>query len=144
MSAQIFIPGKGMIDLAVVRVDRAVREYDERLFFDLNSANGQYAVFIRMPHGKPPHPVMGYGFEVPEPHEVIKKLYQNDGLRFGEEILDQAYREMKQEQAEKNAVSKAVAEETAEVMESYHHRQGHFTKYHRSTSKAKESKRTGG
>ena len=140
----IYIPGQGRVDLDVVAADRAAREYDERLSFRRNEETGDYCIFIKMPHGQPDYPVLGFGQKVPDRDEIWKRLYETDGVRFGEEIMERTLRFMKAEKAAKEKYMRECAEQVAEVDESAMHRQGNMVKYHRSLSKGKQSKRTGG
>lgn len=85
---QIYLPGHGMVDLSVKRAHDAAVEYDERLSFKLHEESQQYAVYISMPHGSDPPelPVLGFGYEVPHPDEVKRRLYEADSLRHGDEL----------------------------------------------------------
>lgn len=69
-------------------VDRAVREYDERLMFGRNDETGDWCVFINTPGDSPPYPV--YGFQtIPEASVVIDKLQRGDTRRHRDEIYKQ-------------------------------------------------------
>lgn len=87
--AQIYLPGLGMVDPAVKRAHDAANEYDERLSFKQHE-NGQWAVFIAMPRGSDPPelPVLGFGYEIPHPDEIKKRLYESDSVRHGNTLLD--------------------------------------------------------
>jgi hypothetical protein len=86
-----------MVNPAAMRVNDAVKEYDERLRFGFNQANGDWIVYILMPRdfdaayyieGQPVYPVLGVGTEIPHPEDILKRLYRADTLRNGEAILD--------------------------------------------------------
>lgn len=96
MSAHIWLPGVGNTDLSVMKVDKAVREYDERLRFGRNELTGDYCIFIKMPRNYiggvpspegPLYPVIGFGKEIPEAGYAIHRLRKADTMRHGEAIL---------------------------------------------------------
>jgi hypothetical protein len=96
----IYLPGRGVVSLRVTALDRAAREYDERLRVGKNEQTGDWCVFIQMERGTfPPndlYPLFGMGPNenaLPEPHELKKKLYETDTVRHGTEILDRMNRE---------------------------------------------------
>ena len=99
MSA-IWLPGAGMVDLRVTRLDRAAKDYDERLAVGRNEQNGRWAVFIRTARGTfPPldlYPVLDLGLDVerlPHPDDLQKRLYESDTRRHGARILERMNRE---------------------------------------------------
>lgn len=79
--SSIYLPGRGMVNLTARRIDKAVTEYDERLFFRRNPQNGQWTVFRKMEHGVEPLPVLGFGFDIPSVDRVLKRLYESDSRR---------------------------------------------------------------
>lgn len=83
-----FVAGRGMVDSDVLRVERVVNEYDERLYFDRNLETGQYCVYLKTPASEPDLPIFGWDY-IPDPEAAIRRVYQADALRHGEEILDQ-------------------------------------------------------
>jgi hypothetical protein len=87
-ASKIWVAGQGVVDLESTRVDRAVREYDERLFFGRNMDNGQWCVFIKMPRGHDPEilPVLGFP-EHPTPEEALDKIRRSDTKRYSTEIF---------------------------------------------------------
>jgi hypothetical protein len=91
MSA-IWIPGAGMVDMNVRRVQAAVEEYDESLRFGRNEDTGQWCVYKLMGSSAPPVPILAFD-NIPHPDDVFRRLYQTDALRHGAEILDQMNRE---------------------------------------------------
>lgn len=84
---RIWLPGRGVTDLAERRADAFVQEYDENLRFGRNEDTGQYCVF-RIVRGEAPLPILGFN-EVPSNDFLARRLYQTDALRRGEEILDE-------------------------------------------------------
>lgn len=88
MSA-LYLPDGTLVDIKTYRIQRAINEYDERLFLGLK--DGQLTVFVRMPYPDDPWPVFGLGVfngELPEPADVVRRIAQADTARRGSEILD--------------------------------------------------------
>src|SRR5882724_9569763 len=83
-----YLPEVGDVSWEFIRADRAAQEYDERLRFRVHPENGQYAIFIRQPDGKPDYPILGFQWTIPHPDDVKKKLYETDTVRHGDEMLD--------------------------------------------------------
>ena len=114
---KIWIPGKGEYDIRVWRVDKAVREYNERLMFGRNEDTGDWCVFIKAPHPQDPIAVLGFGDSIPEPDAAIKRLYEADTLRHGDEILKRIVREQNDYRKSLEYASDQASEESAEVIE---------------------------
>lgn len=87
MSVRLYVPGKGMVDASAFRVEKAVKEYDERLLFARNTDTGQWCVYIQPERDAEPLPILGFD-DVPHPDDVMKELYKRDAWRRGNEILD--------------------------------------------------------
>lgn len=85
--ATIYVPGIGQTSTESRAVDKAVNEYDERLYFKQNEDTGQWCVYIKMPHGEAPIPVFGFD-QIPSPLFAIESLQKADSLRHGEQIYD--------------------------------------------------------
>lgn len=130
MSITIYVPGRGRVDLGEISVDRAVREYDERLSFTFDRVNGHYAIFIKNELGKEPFPIFAFPDGIPHPEDAIKKLYKHDSVRHGLELLDEINRENAKLERVREAAAEEAAEVAAEAMESFAHGQG-FTGYKR-------------
>lgn len=79
--SSIYLPGRGMVNLTARRIDKAVNEYDERLFFRLNPQTGDWCVYRKQEHGKEPIAVLGFGRDIPHPNDVIARLRQTDSYR---------------------------------------------------------------
>lgn len=86
----ILVPGLGMVNPAALRVNDAVKEYDERLRFGFNETNGDWIIYIVMPRDfdaayfiddQPVYPVIGFGTEIPSPEYALKRLYEADTRR---------------------------------------------------------------
>lgn len=83
-----FVQGRGMVDSDVLAVDRAVSEYDERLYFDRNPETGDYCIYMKMLPGEAPLPILGFEKVIPSPEAALRRLYAADSMRQGEEILN--------------------------------------------------------
>lgn len=119
----IYIPGHGEMSFNEFRIDRAVKEYDERLFFARNAETWDWCVFIRMPGDEPAYPVIGFGQELPPLDEVVRRVYRADAHRHGWAIYDEI---MASQEAYKKKFRDAAddsTEESAEVVE--HFLRGH-------------------
>jgi hypothetical protein len=120
----LWVPGQGLVNLEGTAVDRAVREYDERLFFGRNATTGLHTVFMKMEHGEPPLPILAFADGVPAPEQAVKRLYDTDARRHGLEILDRINRENEEIKNQHRYAAAEASGQVAEVMESYLHDQG--------------------
>lgn len=71
----------GMVDLHVAKVDRAVSEYDERLYLDRHPENGDWVIMIKMERPSDPYPVLGLQYDLPDVRDVIQRLRESDSTR---------------------------------------------------------------
>lgn len=92
MGFQTFVHGRGLVDSDVLAVDKALSEYDERLYFDRNFETGQWCAYLKTPANEPDLPVFGWD-AIPYPEDAIKRIWRADALRHGEEILHQIDRD---------------------------------------------------
>lgn len=99
------------------RVDRAVREYDERLMFGRNDETGDWCIFIRLPGDNPPYPVIGFQDTIPDPHDAIRRLNEGDTRKHGERIYKEILDSEKKRRAMLDYVSSQAAEDSAERTE---------------------------
>lgn len=116
MSVRLYVPGRGMVDVSAYRVDKAVKEYDERLLFARNTDTGQWCVYIQPERDAEPLPILGFN-EVPHPTDALKELYKRDAWRRGNEILDKVNRrnaEIKQQYEDAASEGSAIAAEAFE------------------------------
>lgn len=97
----------------IVAVNRAVKEYDERLRFGQNQDTGDWCVFILMPPDARPQPVLGWR-EVPTPEAAVQRLAKSDSVRYGREMWDRLEREQRRMLAESEH---RASEETGEAAE---------------------------
>ena len=56
-----------------VPLQRALRDYDERLTFGRNEDNGDWCVFLNL-RGERPIPVLGFGDIIPEREDMMRRL----------------------------------------------------------------------
>lgn len=142
----LIVPGRGVVDLAALAIDRAVREYDERLLFATHPHTGQQTVFIKMPadfeaeddfkvsiDGSTVFPLFALNphHPLPSPEVVVRELFKRDSIRHGAKMLDDLHRH---NELVKKPYRDAADEATAilaEGRESYLHGQGR-TPYKRS------------
>lgn len=98
-------------------VQDAVRQYDANLDFGKNEATGQWCVFLK--HGTMAGskdndlPILGFS-DIPHPDDVLKRLYQSDALRRGQEIVDDIQKHNDDLLAERESTYKDVDGNVAE------------------------------
>jgi len=139
MSA-IWLPGRGVVNQQAKRVDRAVHEYDERLFF--GEWHGDFVVYMTMPHGTDPLPILNFGREMPTPDTAIERLSLSDARKRGAEILQDLIRHNNSVESKYEEAASEGAGLAAEAVESFNHRIGN-TPYHRSLPKRDPRQRAG-
>lgn len=113
----IYIPGHGEMSFAEARVDRAVRDYDERLFFARNAETWDWCVFIKMPRPEEPYPVVGFGKDIPSVDTVIQRIMAADTMRHGWQILDDIVKSQEDYKKKFKDKTDAAGEESAEHIE---------------------------
>lgn len=129
--SSIFIPGQGTKSFDELRIDRAVREYDERLFFARNDDTRDWCVFIMMPRPEPPYPVIGFGSELPPVDEVMRLVRRSDTKRHGWKIYDEIIKSQEDFKKQFRVKADEATEESAEVVE-------HFLRQHGKSPVIKE------
>ena len=127
----IYIPGHGEMSWDEIRVDRAVREYDERLFFARNAETMDWCVFIKMPRPEPAYPVVGFGSDIPPVDVVMQRVMAADTMRHGWKILDEIVKSQEDYKKEFRTKADEATEESAEVVE-------HFLRQHGKSPVIKE------
>lgn len=118
-----FVRGRGAVDSDVLAVDRTVNEYDERLYFDRNSETGDWCIYLKTVAREPDLPILGFQ-EIPHPEDALKRLYQADSLRHGEEILDGMRRRNHDALAPLRQKTDDAAGQLAEGLEVLHRKMG--------------------
>lgn len=137
----IEVPGRGLVNMDAMRVDKAVNEYDERLYFDYDQKQGHWVIWSKMPHGQPPYPICGFK-SVPSVEECLKFLYENDSRRHGaNELWQQHMREAELERKRLAAEMDDPNEASAEAFEYIARKIKNTTRYSKSHSKTYESKK---
>lgn len=111
-----FVAGRGMVDSDVLRVEKALNEYDERLYFDRNQNTGQWCAYLKTPPAEPDLPIFGWD-HIPDPEAALRRIYQADALRHGEEILDRIDRENAERMRPYNEAVEQAEAELAEAFE---------------------------
>jgi hypothetical protein len=125
--SSLYLPGRGMVNLAATRVDGAVNEYDERLLFAQHPENGQWCIMIKMPasYDGPDGlhlgtdrviPILGFD-DIPHPEDALRRLYKADTLRWGEQMLDDMHRRNEARKKELGRAADDATGQTAEAME---------------------------
>ncbi len=120
----IYIPGHGEMSWDEIRVDRAVREYDERLFFARNADTWDWCVYIKMPYGEPAYPVIGFGRDVPPVDVVMGRVYRGDMTRHGWALYDEIVKSQKDYKQKFRDAADEASSESAEVVEHFLRRRG--------------------
>ncbi len=113
---KIWLPGQGVVDLEPMRVHRAVQAYDERLMFGRNEANGDWCIFVKMPHGEIPLPVLGFGDTIPTPEEAVRRADAANTRRHSTQILDRIMKEDEDRRAANARERERLAELYADIM----------------------------
>ena len=121
---RLFIPGQGMVDTRVYRVDAAVKAYDSRLMFGQHPETGDYCVFVELPRPNEPYPVIGFGSEVPDPDKVVERLQRADTMRNGDAIYREVVRSQESYRKDLEYKTDQAGEESAEVIEHFMRREG--------------------
>ena len=114
---RLFIPGQGTVDTSAYKVDAAVKQHDERLFFAQHPTSGDWCVFIRLPSPADPYPVFGFGQEIPDANAVVERLKKADTMRNGEAIYKDMIRSQEKYRATLEYNTDQAGEESAEVVE---------------------------
>lgn len=132
----IEVPGRGMGEIQAMRVDAAVREYDERLRFGYNPTNQDWVIYIRYPRdfvgapytidGHPVMPIRGFGPKIPAPHEAVSLLQKMDTWK---RQADYARIHTEQHEATKKAQKEKQDAESQEAAERIEHAMRHEGMY---------------
>jgi hypothetical protein len=120
----IYIPGHGEMSFDEIRIDRAVKEYDERLFFARNADTRDWCVFIKMPMPQEPYPVLGFGDNIPPLDEVMRLVYRSDTHRHGWAIYDEVMKSQEDYKKQFRVAADDATEESAEVVEHFLRKHG--------------------
>lgn len=132
MSVVIWTPD-GMVDSKVLSINKALNEYDERLFLETDH-KGDWVIWIHQERPKRPWPCFNLGRNLPDKDEVMLRVIKGDMLRRGTKILDEVNEHNDRLRATEESKMKELDTMMAEVLESAAHRYG-GTRYHRSLPK---------
>lgn len=113
----LFIPGRGDVNFKALKVDKAVNNYYERLFFARNEANGDWCVFMKMPPGVDPVPVLGFGVDIPDPEFAVKRLWECDTRVHGDRLFDEMIKSQERYKNEKRYAASQASGDSAERIE---------------------------
>jgi len=119
----MYINGK-MVDSEVYALNISIRQYNDRLSFDVNEDTGDYCIFMDMPSPEPRVPVLGFGNKVPSIDEARKKLYLSDTQVHGMKIYDQILKSQEDFKKEKQYVASQRTGDAAERITSELFRKG--------------------
>ena len=107
-------------DVTILRNNRAVKAYDERLRFGFNEDQRDYCVFMMMPHGEPARPILGFGDDIPDTDAMMARLAESDTRRHGEMMRDDINMHNEREKKAKEKASVEKAHDAAERVEIWH------------------------
>lgn len=130
----IWLPSAGVVNLDVMRVQRALKNYDEKLEFGQHQVTGDWCIFVRLPRGAetvnhstdgiPLFPVYGFRKRVPTPDEALEVVKRRDTFRNSDRIL----REMLAHNEEINKkIASAADDASGEAAERIAHEIGKTT-----------------
>ena len=111
-------------DVSILRNNRRVKEYDERLRFGYHEAKGDYAVFMMMPHGESARPILGFGKSIPPEDELMERLIKSDTRRHGEFMRDDINAHNARQKKEEARLAAETAHSAAERVEVWHRQYG--------------------
>lgn len=126
---KIWLPGRGVVDLEARRVSAAVEAYDPRLFFGRidqpdHPGYGDWVVFVRMPRGQDPIPVLGFQYEIPTPEEAVRRCHAANTKAHGDAILRAVEADYREQERIQKAAEAELQGEYVELMESGVRRMG--------------------
>jgi hypothetical protein len=112
-------------DKHVTSLNRALRQYDERLAFGRNMDNGDWCVFIRIEREGSAQldmvPVLGFQNTMPTVDEMMKRLAAADTRRHGDHILKSMQEHNESIKQEYRDQADEAEWQLAEAMESFLH-----------------------
>ena len=87
--ATIYVPGKGHMDTTLFGIDRALHDYDDRLYLKFNEVQQEWCVYVKVPRGTGDDvPVLGLGTEKPHRDYVMEKIRSMDTMTHASKMLD--------------------------------------------------------
>jgi len=110
--------GLGRLPLEIYKIHLAVAGYDERLYVKRNEDTGQWGVYIKTPHTEPDVCIFGWNpDEFMSEDKILRRLYQADAVRHGEQILDKMDRYEAERQKQLEYAASEGTGQAAEAME---------------------------
>jgi hypothetical protein len=110
---RLYVPGEGYVDFRLKRAVKAVSDYDDRLILALHEGTGDWCAFRSLGPDRM-FPVIGFGRELPEPHEIREILERHDTHRHGDKLIRQIQEENDKIRAEKRKAADDAIEETVD------------------------------
>ena len=105
------------VNYEAYRVDKVVKEYDDRLMFGRNEDTGDWCVFVRMPSPADPMPVFGFGDRIPDSSEALERIKEGHLVRRKEEIWSEIVKSQDAHKAGLEYDASEAGEESAEMVE---------------------------
>ena len=101
------------------------KDYDKRLFFRQHPDTNDWCVFVEMPRGEDPYPVVGWpdGY-LPDVNTVMDRIKEGDTLRNGDRMYNESVKSQFAHKAELERKSSEASEMAAEVAEFAMRKQG--------------------
>lgn len=120
-SKNIWVPGAGLVPLHIRQAQKAIEEYDADLRLARDEENGGQWVVLLRGEGGQEYPVLGLGYELPNPEQIKARLYKADTRRRGREIVRDIMRAQERAQAAARYETHQAAGEVAEAMDAALH-----------------------
>lgn len=117
----------GLVDLQVIKIDNAIKQYDERLYLDVHPDTGDWVVMIHMERPSEPYPVIGFQKTLPEVHEIIRQLRMSDSQR--EKIRENIIAHNKKKELEADHIVRENVGAGAELAEFIARKEGRVSEY---------------
>lgn len=101
----IYVPGKGLMDTTLLSIEKALGEYDERLYLKFNDEQQQWCVYVKVPRPGTDVPVLGLDPDVRLHKDyVMERMVSMDTRRHATNMLvaiDKHNEKLKAEQNQK-------------------------------------------
>ena len=99
----IYVPGKGLMDTTLLSIEKALTEYDERLYLKFNEERQQWCVWVKVPRPSEDIPVLGLDPNVRLHKDyVMEKIISMDTQRHANNMLDMIDKHNAKLKAEQN------------------------------------------
>jgi len=113
----MYLPGTGIVDTEVYRLDASIKQYNERLSFGVNEYDGSYCIFMRMPSPEPPIAILGFQDKIPTIDEARKRLWETDTQVHGMKIYDDIVKSQEDFKKHKKYIADQASGDSAERVE---------------------------